>query len=230
MHSFREQRPIASFDLQRFIAETGVGRALATYRKNAIIFSQGDPADSIFYILKGVITITVISEYGKEAVIGTLSAKDFFGQECLAGQTYRVTAATASTDCSLSKIPRKEMVQAIRDQSAFSEFFISFLLRRAIRVESDLVDQMFNSSEKRLARILLLLANYGQDGQATSPIPKVSQETLAKMIGTTRSRVGFFLKRFRAMKFIEDDHKLLRVNNSLLNVFLHERETSGLTA
>jgi CRP-like cAMP-binding protein len=209
------------FDPKVFLAKVGKGRSLADYKKKKMVFSQGDPADSIFYIQKGKVKLTVVSEQGKEAVVAILGAGDFFGEGCLAGQLRRMATSTAMSDCSIMRLQKADVIGVLHDQPAFSELFLRYLLSRNIRIEEDLVDQLFNSSEKRLARVLLLLANFGKEGKA-EPVPKISQETLAEIVGTTRSRVSFFMNRFRKLGFIKYDGGGLEVHRSLLNVVLHD--------
>ena len=213
------------FDPKVFLAGVGKGRTLADHAKNDQIFLQGDPADAIFYIHKGKVKLTVVSQQGKEAVVAILGAGDFFGEGCLAGQTVRMASAAALSECSIARMEKAGVIRVLRDQPAFSEVFLHHLLSRNIRIEEDLVDQLFNSSEKRLARVLLLLANFGKEGKPELVIPKISQETLAEIIGTTRSRVSFFMNRFRKMGFIQysgQQTEGLEVHSSLLNVILHD--------
>jgi CRP/FNR family transcriptional regulator, cyclic AMP receptor protein len=191
------------------------------YRKKQTLFTQGAPADAIFYIQKGRVKISVVSNEGKEAVVAILGVGDFVGEGCLAGQPLRIATATAATDCSTLRLDKAATIRALHDNPDFSAIFINHLLSRNIRIEEDLIDQLFNSSEKRLARLLLLLANFGKDGQQQLVIPKMSQETLAEMIGTTRSRVSFFLNKFRKLGFIEYNGEL-EVHSSLLSVVLHD--------
>jgi CRP/FNR family transcriptional regulator, cyclic AMP receptor protein len=207
------------FDPSAFLAAAGTGRTLSEYKKNQVLFAQGDLADSVFFIRAGKVKVTVISEQGKEAVVGILAPDEFCGEGCLAGQTIRIATATAMTDCTLMRLEKAAMVRILHDEPTFSELFVSYLLTRTIRVEADLVDQLFNSSEKRLARALLLLANFGKEGKPEPIIAKVSQETLAEMIGTTRSRVSFFMNKFRRLGFI-DYNGHLEVHSSLLSVVL----------
>ena len=195
-----KRRP--SFDPKSFLAMVGEGRSLGTYRKGQIVFAQGDPADAVFYIQKGKVKVTVVSEQGKEAVVAILGADEFFGEGCLAGQAQRIATVAAMTDSVIMRLEKAAIVRVIHQEPAFSEMFIAHLLGRTIRVEADLVDQLFNSSEKRLARVLLLLANFGKEGKPEPIIAKISQETLAEMIGTTRSRVSFFMNKFRKLGFI----------------------------
>jgi CRP/FNR family cyclic AMP-dependent transcriptional regulator len=215
-----EPRP--SFDSKSFLAKVGEGRSIGKYRKDRIVFAQGDPADSVFYIQKGRVKVTVLSEQGKEAVVAVLGPDEFCGEGCLAGQPRRIATAKAMTECEIMRLERSAIVLAIHEEPAFSEMFISHLLARTIRVEEDLVDQLFNSSEKRLARALLLLANFGKEGRPEPIIAKVSQETLAEMIGTTRSRVSHFMNKFRKLGFI-NYNGTLEVHSSLLSVVLHDQ-------
>jgi CRP/FNR family transcriptional regulator, cyclic AMP receptor protein len=198
------------FDPQAFLAEVGEGKTVSTFRKNEIVFSQGDAANTVFYIQKGRVKVVVLSEHGKEAIVGILEPGQFFGEGCLNGQPLRISTTTALEDC-----------VALHDEPRFSELFMAYLLTRNSRIEADLVDQLFNSSEKRLARLLLLLANFGNDGSLQPIKVQVSQETLAEMIGTTRSRVSFFMNKFRKLGFISYNGKI-EVHNSLLNVVLHD--------
>jgi CRP-like cAMP-binding protein len=208
------------FDAEAFLASAGLGRKLVQMQAKQVFFSQGDPADSIFYLQDGRAKLTVFSANGKEATITLLSAGDFVGEECLAAVTgLRMATATAVTPCTALRIERGEMIRVMHKESAFSDRFLSFLLARSMRIQADLVDQLFNSSEKRLARILLLMAQFGKSGQPESRIPKISQETLAEMVGTTRSRVSFFMNRFRKLGFIEYNGGI-HVHKSLLNVVL----------
>lgn len=191
------------------------------YRKNQVVFSQSDPADSIYYIQRGKVKLTVNSKAGKEAVIAILDAGNFFGEGCLAGQVMRMSTAKTLSDCSVMRLEKSVMLGVLHEQSSFSELFIRYLLSRTIRIEEDLVDQLFNSSEKRLARVLLLLANFGKETKPELVIPKISQETLAEIVGTTRSRVSFFMNKFRRLGFI-DYNGGLQIHASLLNVILHD--------
>jgi CRP-like cAMP-binding protein len=210
------------FDPRKFLATIGEGRKVVAFLKKQTIFTQGDEADAVFYIQEGKIRLTVVSKIGKEATLGILSAREFFGEGSLAGQTLRMGSATAMTDCELLQIDRKAMMRALHREHAFSDLFVAYLLARNIRYEEDLVDQLFNSSEKRLARMLLLLAHFGKEGMPEVVIPKISQETLAEMIGTTRSRVSFFMNRFRKLGFVDYGESGLQVHSSLLNVVLHD--------
>lgn len=191
------------FDPKVFLAKIGAGRTIAEYPKNQVVFSQSDPADAVFYIQKGKIKLTVVSDNGKEAIIALLDIGDFVGEGCLKAQPFRMATATAMSDCSILRLEKAAMIRVLHDEPAFSEVFVSYLLSRTIRIEEDLVDQLFNSSEKRLARVLLLLAHFGKDEKPEPVLAKISQETLAEMIGTTRSRVSFFMNKFRKMGFVE---------------------------
>ena len=211
----------AAFEPKAFLAMVGKGRTLADYKKNQRIFSQGDPADAIFYIQTGKVKLTVVSKQGKEAVVAILGADNFFGEGCLAGQPLRMAGAAAMSECSIMRLEKPSVIGLLHDEPAFSELFLQYLLSRNIRIEEDLVDLLFNSSEKRLARVLLLMANFGKEAKAEPVIPKISQETLAEIVGTTRSRVSFFMNRFRKLGFIEYNGGL-EVHSSLLNVVLHD--------
>jgi CRP/FNR family cyclic AMP-dependent transcriptional regulator len=209
------------FDPRRFLTDAGKGKTIVAIEKDKIVFSQGDPADSVHYIQKGKVKLTVVSKVGKEAVIAVLGANDFFGEGCLAGQQLRMATATAMSECSITRMAKSTVVETLQKERAFSELLLAYMLSRTIRIEEDLVDQLFNSSEKRLARALLLLANFGKEGKPEKIIPKINQETLAEMIGTTRSRVSFFMNKFRKMGFIRYNGSL-EVHSSLLNVVLHD--------
>jgi len=209
------------FDPKTFLVRVGEGRKIAEYAKGQLVFSQGDPANAVFYIQKGKIKLTVVSNNGKEAVIAILGSSDFLGEGCLTTQTLRMATATAISDCSIIQLDKAAMIRVLHDEPAFSEMFLAYVLSRNMRIEEDLVDQLFNSSEKRLARVLLLLANFGKEGKPEPVVAKISQETLAEMIGTTRSRVSFFMNKFRKMGFIEYNGGL-HVNSSLLNIVLHD--------
>jgi CRP/FNR family cyclic AMP-dependent transcriptional regulator len=211
----------APFSSKVFLATMDGGRRIASYRKGEVIFGQGQPADAVFYIQTGKVKITVVSEQGKEAVVAVLGPDEFCGEGCLTGQPLRLATAAAMTECEIMRLEKGIMIRVLHEEPAFSEFFVSHLLTRTIRVEADLVDQLFNSSEKRLARALLLLANFGREGQPEPTIAKVSQATLAEMIGTTRSRVSFFMNKFRKLGLI-DYNGQLEIHSSLLNVVLHE--------
>ncbi len=210
------------FDPKSFLAKVGEGRTIAKYRKGQVVFAQGDPADAVFYIQKGKVKITVVSDRGKEAVIAILGPDEFCGEGCLAGQPRRMATVAAMTDGTIMRLEKTSIIHVLQQEPGFSEIFISHLLARTIRVEEDLVDQLFNSSEKRLARLLLLLANFGKEGRPEPIIAELSQETLADMIGTTRSRVSFFMNKFRRLGFIDYNGRGLEVHSSLLNVVLHD--------
>jgi len=213
------------FDPGIFLATIGEGRRSVPVFKKQAIFTQGDPADSIFYIQKGKVRLSVVSQTGKEAIIGILGEENFFGEGSLAGQSVRMGSAVAMTDCQLLRVEKKAMMEALHREHAFSDMFVAYLLARNIRYEEDLVDQLFNSSEKRLARLLLMLAHFGKEGVPQTVVPKISQESLAEMVGTTRSRVSFFMNRFRKLGFIDyagGTDGGLQVNSSLLNVVLHD--------
>jgi CRP-like cAMP-binding protein len=211
-----------AFNPQKFLATIGTGRKAVNFQKKQTIFVQGDAADTVFYIKDGKVRLSVVSKAGKEATLGILNEGEFFGEGGLAGQPFRMGSATAMVDCELLRIDRKAMMLALHREHTFSDLFVAYLLARNIRYEEDLVDQLFNSSEKRLARILLLLAHFGKEGVPETIIPKMSQETLAEMIGTTRSRVSFFMNRFRKLGFLDYGGSGLRVHSSLLNVVLHD--------
>ena len=211
-----------SFDPKTFLARIGEGRTIGKYHKDGTIFSQGEFADAVFYIQKGKVKVTVVSEQGKEAVVAMLGRDEFCGEGCLAGQPRRMATATAMTDCEIMRLEKWAVVRIIHDEPQFSEMFVAHLLARTIRVEEDLVDQLFNSTEKRLARALLILANFGKEGRPEPIIPKVSQETLAEMIGATRSRVSHFMNKFRELGFI-DYNGHIEVHSSLLSVVLHDQ-------
>jgi CRP/FNR family transcriptional regulator, cyclic AMP receptor protein len=212
-----------TFDSKTFLSTIDGGRRIAAFSKKQTIFVQGDSSDAVFYIQKGKVKLTVVSKSGKEATIGILSERDFFGEACLTGQPLRLCSATALTDCSVMRIDKKAMMEVLHREHAFSDMFVAYLLTRNIRYEEDLVDQLFNSSEKRLARILLLLAHFGKEGKPLVAIPTISQETLAEMVGTTRSRVSFFMNRFRKLGLIDyQAGDALQVHSSLLNIVLHD--------
>ena len=210
-----------SFDPKSFLAVVGEGRSIGEYRKDQIVFSQGDPADAVFYIQSGKVKVSIVSKQGKEAVVAIHEMSDFFGEGCLAGQMRRIATVATMADSVIVRLEKAAIVRVIRQEPAFSEMFMAHLLAQAIRVEADLVDQLFNSSEKRLARLLLLLANFGKDEKPEPILAKISQETLADMIGTTRSRVSFFMNKFRKLGFI-DYNGSIEVHSSLLNVVLHD--------
>ena len=210
-----------AFDAQTFLDSAGVARKVKEFKKAETIFAQGDAADAVIYLQKGGVKLTVVNEVGKEAVVAILGPGDFFGEGCLAAQPIRMGTATAIAPSTVLSIEKSEMFKVLHEQSAFSDKFITFMLARNIRIEEDLIDQLFNSSEKRLARTLLLLARYGKEDKPQGFIPKMSQETLAEMIGTTRSRVNFFMNKFRKLGFIKYNGGL-QINTSLLSVVLHE--------
>jgi CRP/FNR family transcriptional regulator, cyclic AMP receptor protein len=209
------------FDPKLFLAKVGEGRTIADYSKNEVVFSQGDRADAIFYIQRGKAKLTVVSNAGKEAVIAILGAGDFLGEGCLVGMSARLATATAMSDCSIVRLEKPAAIRVLHDEPAFAELFLAYLLSRNIRIEEDLVDQLFNSSEKRLARVLLLLADFGKEGKPERVIGKISQETLAEMIGTTRSRISFFMNKFRKLGFIDYKGEL-QIHSSLLSIVLHD--------
>jgi CRP/FNR family cyclic AMP-dependent transcriptional regulator len=215
-------KEIRLFDPGNFLAQAGLGRVIIALQKKQTIFSQGDPADAVFYIQRGKVRLSVLSSGGKEATIAFLGTGDFLGEECIANShPVRMTSAAAVTEGTVLRIDRKEMIRTLHEQHALSDIFVSYLLARNLRVQEDLIDQLFNSSEKRLARALLLLAEFGKEGTTETVIPKISQETLAEMVGTTRARVNFFMNRFRQLGFIKYNGKL-QVHRSLLNVVLHD--------
>jgi CRP/FNR family transcriptional regulator, cyclic AMP receptor protein len=213
------------FDPKTFLATIGDGRKILAVPKKQVIFAQGDSADAVFYVQKGKVRLTVVSQIGKEATIAIVNEGNFFGEGALAGQVLRMGSAAAMTDCELLRVDRKAMMDALHREHALSDMFVAYLLARNIRYEEDLVDQLFNSSEKRLARVLLLLAHFGKEGVPQTVVPQMSQETLAEMVGTTRSRVSFFMNRFRKLGFIDYSGGLdggLQVHSSLLNIVLHD--------
>src|SRR6202171_5350864 len=210
------------FDPKKFLAKMGAGKTISEYRKNQIIFSQGEVADSVFYIQQGKVKLTVVSEQGKEAVVAILESGHFFGEGCLNGHPLRIATTRAIDECVITRVEKATMIATIHKEPDFSELFMSYLLTRNSRIEEDLIDQLFNSSEKRLARLLLLLANFGKEGRPEPIVGKFSQETLAEMIGTTRSRVSFFMNKFRKLGFIEYNGHL-EVHTSLLNMVLRDK-------
>jgi CRP/FNR family transcriptional regulator, cyclic AMP receptor protein len=212
----------AAFDPRKFLAIVGEGKTILEFRKDQVVFAQGDTADAVFYIQKGRVKVVVISEQGKEAVVGIFGPGQFFGEGCMNGHSLRIATTTALEDCLVTAITKTAMVAVLHDQPKFSEMFMAYLLTRNSRIEEDLIDQLFNSSEKRLARLLLLLANFGKEGSPQPIIPNISQETLAEMIGTTRSRVSFFMNKFRKLGFISYNGKI-EVNSSLLNAVLYDK-------
>lgn len=215
----RDNKP--EFDSKLFLASAGDKRAILRCRKNKRFFSQGDPADSVFYVQDGRVKLTVTSTQGKEAVIGILGTGDFFGEGCLAGQPVRMSTATGLAEGSVLRLEKAKIVHVLHEEPALAELFLKYVLTRNIRFEEDLVDQLFNSSEKRLARVLLLLANFGKESKPEPVLSKISQETLAAMVGTTRSRVSFFMNKFRKLGFIEYNGEL-KVHSSLLTIVLHD--------
>jgi CRP/FNR family cyclic AMP-dependent transcriptional regulator len=230
-HDRREEISVSevnadSFDPKAFLAKMGAGKTIQKYRKNERIFSQGDAADSVFYIQEGRVKLIVISSQGKEAIVGILQAGQFFGEGCLSNHPLRIATTVAMEDSVVTSIKKNDMLSALRDEPKFSELFMVYLLNRNSRIEADLIDHLFNSSEKRLARLLLLLANFGKEGNPQSIHLQISQETLAEMIGTTRSRVSFFMNRFRKLGFISYNGKI-EVHGSLLHAVLHERLEFG---
>jgi CRP-like cAMP-binding protein len=215
------RKPIEPFDPTTFLAKLNGGKTILRPKKKQIIFSQGDVADAVFYIQGGKVKLTVLSAKGKEAVIAILEPGAFLGEACLTGQSVRVATATALDASTILRIDKPTMIRTLHNEPTFAELFMTYLLTRNIRIESDLVDQLFNSSEKRLARMLLLLAHFGKEDKPEPIIPKISQETLAEMVGTTRSRIGFFMNKFKKLGFIHDDNGL-HVHSSLLNIVLHD--------
>jgi CRP/FNR family cyclic AMP-dependent transcriptional regulator len=225
MYPAEKRGKVRQFDPNTFLASIGKGRKNVSVARKGVVFSQGDVADAVFYIKKGKVRLTVVSKTGKEATISIMSEANFFGEGAIAGQPLRMGAAVAMTDCELLRIEKNAMMEALHREHAFSDVFVAYLLARNIRYEEDLVDQLFNSSEKRLARVLLMLAHFGKEGVPETVVPKISQETLAEMIGTTRSRVSFFMNRFRRLGFIRYSGGIeggLQVHSSLLNVVLHD--------
>jgi CRP/FNR family cyclic AMP-dependent transcriptional regulator len=219
--TFVRKKAKASFDPNVFLANVGEGTTISKYRKDQIVFSQGQVADAVFYIQEGKVKLTVVSEQGKEAVVAILGPGHFFGEGCLNGHPLRIATTRAVDECVITRLEKATMIATIHKEPEFSELFMTYLLTRNSRIEEDLIDQLFNSSEKRLARLLLLLANFGKEGKPEPIVGTFSQETLAEMIGTTRSRVSFFMNKFRKLGFIEYNGKL-EVHNSLLNVVLHD--------
>ena len=215
----RKQTPL--FDSETFLAKVGNGKTLLKVKKKQIVFSQGDTADAVFYIQKGKVKLTVVSEQGKEGVIAILDVGDFFGEGCLAGQPLHMASAVAMAESTIVKVEIDTMIRVLHEEPKLSEMFMAFLLSRNIQFEADLVDQLFNSSERRLARVLLLLANFGKEGKMEMVIPKISQEVLAARVGTTRSRINFFMNKFRKLGLIEYNGTL-KVHTSLLNVVVHD--------
>jgi CRP/FNR family cyclic AMP-dependent transcriptional regulator len=222
MRRAEASKELSKFDPKTFLSTINGGRKIASFLKKQAIFAQGDPSDAVFYIREGKIKLTVVSEGGKEATIGILDEGAFFGEGCLTGQPVRMCSATALTDCLVMRINKKSMMEVLHREHAFSDLFVAYLLTRNIRYEEDLVDQLFNSSEKRLARILLLLARFGKEGVPEAVIPNINQETLAEMVGTTRSRISFFMNRFRKLGFVDYDGGEMQVHSSLLNIVLND--------
>jgi len=222
LRSQRNSEKKPDFDPLAFLATIGEGRKFVLFPKKERVFAQGDAADAVFYVQTGKVRLSVVSKTGKEATIRILGQGEFFGEGSLAGQPLRMDSATAMTDCAVLRIEKKAMMEALHREHAFSDLFVAYLLARNIRYEEDLVDQLFNSSEKRLARVLLLLAHFGKESKPETVIPKISQEVLAEMIGTTRSRVSFFMTRFRKLGFVNYDETSLQVHGSLLNIVLHD--------
>jgi CRP/FNR family cyclic AMP-dependent transcriptional regulator len=217
------QRSLVSFNPKAFLARAGKGRSITKYQKSQTIFKQGDPADAVFYVQKGKVRISVVSDRGKEAIISILGPNEFFGEGCISGQALRIATVDAVAETVVVRIGKAEMVQLLQKEPLFSEMFMTHVLSRTMRVEADLIDQLFNSSERRLARLLLILANYGNEGKPEPVLAKISQETLAEMVGTTRSRVSFFMNRFRKLGFVNYDGQQIEVHKSLLNLVLHEQ-------
>src|SRR5476651_849265 len=221
-HATKQNKVGLAFDPQVFLAKVNGGRSISNYRKDQIVYTQGAPADSVFYIQSGKVRKTVVSKQGKEAVVALFGTGDFFGEGCLTGQPLRLSTVRATAECVIVRITKADVIRVIHEEPAFAELFIAHLLARNSRVEEDLVDQLFNSSEKRLARMLLLLANFGKEGKPEPVIAKISQETLAEMIGTTRSRVSFFMNKFRELGFVKYNGHI-EVHSSLLNVVLYDK-------
>jgi CRP/FNR family cyclic AMP-dependent transcriptional regulator len=225
----KTSRAAQGFDPVEFLETAAKGRIVSAHQKRQVIFAQGDVADAVIYIKKGKVKVTVVSKQGKEAVVAILGADEFLGEGCLIGQPKRLATATTMTDCVTMRVDKIEILQVLQDEPAFSKMFISHILARNARIEEDLVDQLFNSTEKRLARVLLLLANFGKEGRPEPIVAKISQETLAEMIGTTRSRVSHFMNKFRQMGFI-DYNGHLEVHSSLLSVVLNDHKSNAVTA
>ena len=217
----------SAFDAHVFLARVGEGKSILQFKKGQNVFVQGDPADAVFYIQKGEIKLTVLSDHGKEAVVGILGPGQFFGEGCMNGHKLRIATTTAMENCVITAITKTAMIAALHDEPLFSEMFMAYLLTRNSRIEEDLIDQLFNSSERRLARLLLLLANFGKEGSPQPISPSISQETLAEMIGTTRSRVSFFMNKFRKLGLI-DYNGHIEVHNSLLSAVLHDKPQLNL--
>jgi CRP/FNR family cyclic AMP-dependent transcriptional regulator len=220
-HAAGRATSVPRFDAQAFLTSVGAGRSTTRYKAGGGVFRQGDPADAVFYIQKGKVKLTVVSEQGKEGVIAMLGAGDFFGEGCLAGQPLHMASAVVMADSTIVRIEIDTMIRVLHEEPNLSTMFMAFLLSRNIQFEADLVDQLFNSSERRLARVLLLLANFGKEGKMETVIPKISQEVLAARVGTTRSRINFFMNKFRKLGFIEYNGGL-KVHSSLLNIVVHD--------
>jgi CRP/FNR family transcriptional regulator, cyclic AMP receptor protein len=225
----RTSRGVQRFDPVEFLETAAKGRIVSTHQKKQVIFAQGDAADAVIYIKKGKVKVTVVSKQGKEAVVAILGADEFLGEGCLIGQPKRLATATTMTDCVTMRVDKIEILRVLQDEPTFSKMFISHILARNARIEEDLVDQLFNSTEKRLARVLLLLANFGKEGRPEPIVAKISQETLAEMIGTTRSRVSHFMNKFRQMGFI-DYNGHLEIHSSLLSVVLNDQKSNAVAA
>jgi CRP/FNR family transcriptional regulator, cyclic AMP receptor protein len=227
-HSTGKGTPVISvenkqpFDVEAFLTTVDGGRTISTYRMDQIVYTQGDAADAVFYIQKGRVKVSIISDHGKEAIVAILSDGEFFGESCLTGLPRRIATVTAMTESVIMRLEKTAVMRVLREEPQFSEKLLTHLLARNVRVEADLVDQLFNSSEKRLARLLLLMANFGKEGKPEEVIAKISQETLAEMIGTTRSRVNHFMNKFRKLGFIEYNDEQIEVQSSLLNIVLHD--------
>jgi CRP/FNR family cyclic AMP-dependent transcriptional regulator len=217
----KAETPHPQFDGRSFLTSVGIGRTSTTLQAKKIVYRQGDPADAVYYVEAGKIQLTVVSEQGKEGVIAMLAPGEFFGEGCIAGQPFRMASATATAKSTIVRIEKAAMIRVLHEQPAMSEMFMAFLLSRNIQIEADLVDQLFNSSERRLARLLLLLANYGKEGKMESIIPSINQDVLAARVGTTRSRISYFMNKFRKLGFIEYNGGL-KVHSSLLNVIVHD--------
>jgi CRP-like cAMP-binding protein len=216
-----KRKPESTFDPRVFLSKANGGKTITAYAENEAIFSQGDPADAVYYVLKGKVKLTVVSRQGKSAVVAILGVGDFFGEGCLSGQPLRMATACSLMKSSVMKLKKEVVVHVLNEEPSFSQLFVAHLLSRNLRMEEDLIDQLFNSSERRLARVLLLLANFGKEEPPQTVIPKISQETLAGIVGTTRSRVSFFMNRFRKLGLIDYNGEL-KINSSLLNVVLHD--------
>jgi CRP/FNR family cyclic AMP-dependent transcriptional regulator len=214
-------KQVQAFDPQTFLAKATEGQSVTKYQVGQVVFSQGDAADAVFYLETGKIKVTVLSQQGKEAVLALLGSGDFFGEGCMTGQANRMTSAITMEECMIARLEKAVVIRTLHDEAAFADMFIAYLLQRNLRMESDLVDQLFNSSEKRLARLLLILANFGKEDNPETIIPKISQETLAEMVGTTRSRISFFMNKFRRLGLV-DYNGHMTVNRSLLNVILYD--------